>query len=55
LDKIFDPFFTTKEQGKGTGMGLSIIYGIVNGYGGGVKVENEEGKGTTFHVYLPRG
>ncbi len=54
MDKIFDPFFTTKEQGKGTGMGLSIIYGIAKEYGGGVTVDSELEKGTTFHVYLPR-
>lgn len=54
MDKIFDPFFTTKEQGKGTGMGLSIIYGIVKEHGGSVTVESELEKGTTFHVYLPR-
>lgn len=53
IDKIFDPFFTTKEPDKGTGMGLSIIYGIVKDYGGGVTVESEKGKGTTFRVYLP--
>ncbi|BHH84873.1 ABC transporter substrate-binding protein [Desulforhopalus sp. 52FAK] len=54
IPKIFDPFFTTKEQGKGTGMGLSIIYGIAKEHGGGVTVESEMGKGTTFHVYFPR-
>jgi PAS domain S-box-containing protein len=53
INKIFDPFFTTKEQGKGTGMGLSMIYGIAKEYGGCVTVESKLGEGTTFHVYLP--
>jgi len=53
IGKIFDPFFTTKEIGKGSGLGLSIVYGIVEQHGGKVSVSTEEGKGTTFTVSLP--
>lgn len=53
MDKIFDPFFTTKEVGKGTGLGLSISYSIVEKLGGQLMAASEEGKGTTFTIYLP--
>jgi len=52
-DKVFDPYFTTKEAGKGTGMGLSVVHGIVKSYGGVISIESETGKGTAIHVFLP--
>ncbi len=54
LPKIFDPFYTTKDVGKGTGLGLATVHGIVKQHQGWVKVDTHPGTGTTFHVYLPR-
>ncbi|MBW1817828.1 MAG: response regulator, partial [Deltaproteobacteria bacterium] len=54
LQRVFDPYFTTKKPGEGTGLGLSVVHGIVESHGGAIAATSEPGAGSTFHVFLPR-
>jgi signal transduction histidine kinase len=55
LPRIFDPFFTTKPVGEGTGLGLAMVYGILEEHGGWVEVRSEQGRGSCFTAFIPTG
>jgi signal transduction histidine kinase len=54
IPRIFEPFFSTKDKESGVGLGLAVVYGIINRHGGRIEVDSTVGKGTTFHLRIPR-
>ncbi len=54
LDRVFEPIFTTKKPGSGTGLGLAMVHGFINQFGGHVAIDSEQGVGKTFRLYLPK-